>query len=719
MELIHHLLQDNLTSSLTMAGARGESPLSGSEVDGASSPPGNLDLTGDSIILPQDILVATSSLAISSDVEGGGTNPPAPEASSVSMMDLSGLGSASWQGAQDRLISTTLTVDLSRIRLSGLPPATLANARLILQPEGTGGSVTLSVAREREPMLMERGGATGGSSGPGTGALVTGGFRRSTSSSLVPGSATPQVTGSSLLAVLNQRSVGDMNGNTVGGNLVMGMPRIGGLSDVSSETDEDLESESERERPIGLQGLPKPGGASKAGQTKVKTPAQVASKAAKRRRRKDRQQASKAASKEAAALAPSLQNLEVTDGSQPTPSTGGDRKRSTVASGPPAKKSKLESSQAARDLAGWIAGEFDFSLYSEAAKYSPIHRHGPIALVPLRNLALNYSALKEGRREFDISLVELSAVLRDAHGLLLLSLTGPSQSLVCPVGASKEERSGFQSLPDLRFFSSEVLAYGQRVARGKQYRCTQCQSSHLPLPKTKTVLVTGSEVIAAAGLPISLTLPGGDHEHIPWVSPDQCWDSVWVLGGLLSDPFKVIQSIYGTFHGSLVLLLDLGTLPLVTCESASSVFTRLNELVYKLIHSLRSVNKGYTRVFVLPPVIHLGHERLALNQVAIGPFNSLVIAQLLELQRYIDARNSEIMGGYTTTPLHRWGELVSTKFSQMSRDSMNRIIGKVEVRVNPSSTLGVDGVLHLRPEYLHTTVSTLVAFVAAHPLSSW
>ena len=53
MELIHHLLQDNLTSSLTMAGARGESPLSGSEVDGASSPPGNLDLTGDSVILPQ------------------------------------------------------------------------------------------------------------------------------------------------------------------------------------------------------------------------------------------------------------------------------------------------------------------------------------------------------------------------------------------------------------------------------------------------------------------------------------------------------------------------------------------------------------------------------------------------------------------------------------------------------------------------------------------
>ena len=122
---------------------------------------------------------------------------------------------------------------------------------------------------------------------------------------------------------------------------------------------------------------------------------------------------------------------------------------------------------------------------------------------------------------------------------------------------------------------------------------------------------------------------------------------------------------------------------------------------------------------MLPPVIHMGHEALALNQVAIGPFNNLVFAQLLELQLFIDRRNCESMGGYMSTPLQRWGELVSTKFSQMSRDSMDRIVGKVNVRVNPSATLGVEGVLHLRPEYLHTTVSTLVAFVAAHPRASW
>ena len=118
------------------------------------------------------------------------------------------------------------------------------------------------------------------------------------------------------------------------------------------------------------------GGASSASQVKkVKTPAQLASKAAKRRRRRDRQLASKAASKEAAALALPLENLEVTDGARPTAPNGGDRKRTSVASGPPAKKSKLESSQAARDMAGWIAGESDFSQFSEEAKHSPIHRN--------------------------------------------------------------------------------------------------------------------------------------------------------------------------------------------------------------------------------------------------------------------------------------------------------------------------------------------------------
>merc|ERR1712208_240080 len=57
------------------------------------------------------------------------------------------------------------------------------------------------------------------------------------------------------------------------------------------------------------------------------------------------------------------------------------------------------------------------------------------------------------------------------------------------------------------FHSSELLSQGQRIAHGNKYRCIQCQSSHFPPSKSKTVLVTGSEVIAAAALPHILTLP--------------------------------------------------------------------------------------------------------------------------------------------------------------------------------------------------------------------
>ena len=145
-----------------MARAHGESP-TGSEVDGAESLNGSLELSGDGLVLDQDILDATSSLAISNDVDGGGINPPAPEASLVRMVDLSGLSPAPSLDARDRLISTTLTVDLSRIRLLGLPAATLASANLILHPEGTSLGLNLSLGTERETPVAERGVAVGGS----------------------------------------------------------------------------------------------------------------------------------------------------------------------------------------------------------------------------------------------------------------------------------------------------------------------------------------------------------------------------------------------------------------------------------------------------------------------------------------------------------------------------------------------------------------------------
>ena len=49
---------------------------------------------------------------------------------------------------------------------------------------------------------------------------------------------------------------------------------------------------------------------------------------------------------------------------------------------------------------------------------------------------------------------------------------------------------------------------------------------------------------------------------------------------------------------------------------------------------------------------------------------------------------------------------------------MSRSIGKVQVRVN-AGVVEDSGTLYLKPDYLHTIVRNLVAFVGTHVRLSW
>ena len=110
---------------------------------------------------------------------------------------------------------------------------------------------------------------------------------------------------------------------------------------------------------------------------------------------------------------------------------------------------------------------------------------------------------------------------------------------------------------------------------------------------------------------------------------------------------------------------------------------------------------------------------MALNQIPSGPHNVLVMSQLLELKQSIDSRNSERLGRWDkTSPLHTWSDLFSSLQPELSRDPMNRIVGKVQAVVSPG-VVEDNGVLHLRPDYLHASLSNLVAFAVAHPWCSW
>ena len=487
-----------------------------------------------------------------------------------------------------------------------------------------------------------------------------------------------------------------------------------GLSDVeeiSEDNDDDFKTPTNTPtRESEVKGKP------------TKTVAQKARRARKNRRQRDKKAEAKAAALVTANLSnnnPPTAKKEGPSSSSQKPPSGGTLKRSACPPvHPTAKRSKLESTPMALEQARYLAVEYPFSAVHTGGQHNPIYRHGPIPIKTLKGIAHSYSAITSGAKKGQSEPSgPPSDPWCDGTGLLLLSLDKTTQSVVGPATATAMERSGVHP-PELTFFSSKLLSYGQRIECGSTFTCRLCQSSHMPVPNSQVVFVTASELLGAAGLPFIIGLPKFAEVAIPKVAPVQCWDSLVVLGDLWSYPFKIIQGIYGSFQGDLTLILDLGTQPILQGESAKSVISRIENLARLLVQCLRKPAQGTTRVLVLPPQVYFGSQPLALCKLPSGSLSSLVMAQLSKLKEHIDCRNCERLGGTRESPLHKWGELFSSLHEQLSRDSMGRSIGKVQVRV----TAGVvedSGTLYLRPDYLHSIVSNLVAFVGDHIRLSW
>ena len=160
-----------------------------------------------------------------------------------------------------------------------------------------------------------------------------------------------------------------------------------------------------------------------------------------------------------------------------------------------------------------------------------------------------------------------SAILRITSAILRIT--------VQQVDVSRAERGGAQATPGYTFFSSEIFLLAGKIESGVGYNCPKCLQDHWPIAKTKTVLVTYSEVVAASGFPTSLTLPGAPLYMVAPTNAGECYDTVWVLEGLMADPGKIIRAIYGSNIDDLLIFLDLGTLAITQGESSSSVWDRL------------------------------------------------------------------------------------------------------------------------------------------------
>ena len=708
-----------------------------------------LDMEGEEVMMDQSVLDGAANLKISQEeTKGAGDttvtdmNGSPPEGSSVSSMDFGQEvnGPERNLGAEElpprSMQPTVLLPLLSRFTSGPLAEKVKAYKEKLLQPKTASGVTRIPSLKGPVEEGTNRGGevektdegSKGGpdprSKDPLNPVYGSNDIRHKPGGTLYNGpvSAAPQTSNASQSSDTfrpltmnadhpseNLRAVNLSDGDQIAGN----ERSVGdGSGDEGEDDDEDDD--------VTPKNSPARGNTAK-GVAKTKTPAQVAAAKAKKARKLARKKARKAAEVQSAAdLATKLVQMSKEVSSKTVQETTSQvvtlKRHAGPPKNPPAKKSKLDASPMAQELARYLAEEYPFAAAFPQAQHNSIYRHGPILLATLRSIAHSVSSLKPAIMD-DPCLGHSTDIWRDENGLLLLSLDPANLSMVGPATATVEERSGLQ-FPELTFFSSKILSHGQRIDAGTSYRCTLCQSSHFPVPRAVTVLVTASELIGAPGLPVNIGLPDIAPVDIPWVSPQQCWDSLVLLGGLMSDPFKVLQAIYGSFQGGLTILLDLGTQPIVHGESAASVITRLEELVMKLVQSLRRKTQGITRVLVLPPTIHMGHESLALNQVHSGPHNILVMAQLSELKLHIDSRNYDRLGSRRISPLHSWSELFSALQSQLSRDSMGRSIGKVQVVVNPGVMVDA-GCLHLRPDYLHSIVSNLVAFAGAYSWLSW
>ena len=240
------------------------------------------------------------------------------------------------------------------------------------------------------------------------------------------------------------------------------------------------------------------------------------------------------------------------------------------------------------------------------------------------------------------------------------------------VAVPRAVRSGAEITSQLNFHSSELFALVGQIEFADSFKCSKCLSSHWPVPRSKKVLVTFSEVIAAAGFPRSLTLPGAQQEQVAPTATAECYDTVWILGGgLLSDPARILKALYGSYQGDLIFLLDLGTLAVTRGESAFSVRDRLHNLVGHLKRNLRHPGKGETYFTILPPIIHLGDGEVALHQDSPKAVSKLALAEMLQLRELVDYHNGS-MTPVPSTPMHSWAKLISARHDATAFDSLHR-----------------------------------------------
>ena len=363
----------------------------------------------------------------------------------------------------------------------------------------------------------------------------------------------------------------------------------------------------------------------------------------------------------------------------------------------------------------------DHTVSPPASLFSP---YGAVDIQLLKEVAHSLQDVLPGPGEgrSDLGQPALGGHLVDHQGLEVLELD-PLAKHVSRVSIPLEGRTAGVPLGQpLRFSSSRLSDLLQRVVGDGQFTCSRCVEPHWPLPQQpKVVLVTFSEAVAACAQPRILTCSGMAQPNLARGPTDECWDYVWIPGGLKGNAFEILKSIYASYAGPLQILLHLGTLAVEDKWTAESVMESLVALCGRLRGALRKPRKGLTGVLVLPPFINMGDKHLALNQGPAVSYTRASFHELCRLRSLVDNHNKHIVqkaGLGTVVPLHQWSYHFSRAATSGDRTSNGLFVQKVDWEAH-ATIEGSDGALHLDPHALQILVRRVVKWVRCAPYITW
>ena len=385
------------------------------------------------------------------------------------------------------------------------------------------------------------------------------------------------------------------------------------------------------------------------------------------------------------------------------------------------KRSSQESSEATSAKLpmlqrGVSAATHDCNAYLDAGNSQPaipgsdlVTRHGPISVSQLRLFAREMHG-REGRNEVEWESLRGTNLLNPRiqptlpHGLRLHQLGLDGTIIPSDEATIDAARRGEACPPSIWVHSSLLVDLQRKIDVSGVPTCSSCNQTHKDTPRKVNLLVCSSEVVASAGLPITISLQGRPQVKLPPYG--DCFEVLMVLGGLTSSPREAIQRVYGNCRLPLNIILNLGEDAVASGESAGSVFSGLVGLKQWLERDFRRLMRLRTHVLITSPLQWRGEKLLYLSVARKDPMTFLQRTELSHLAVQIETCNSQAVAHnpHLLAALPRWCDFVGSRQTVQLLGNFGRDRTFVQVVPNTAVFADQQGDLHIEPQALLSLV---------------